>query len=142
MRNILISIIVLGVASLSLISEDFLKFLLAGQSDTNSILLVRHSSITVFTLSLIVILFIFLFNKRHLYKYLLGISLVFWVFSLRTFVVMKSHDIFLISGFSIFPIKKCEVSPKDRCFVKFDFLMKREVEKAISSSFSDESPLH
>lgn len=130
-KNILISVIVLGVASLSLINEDLSKFLLSGQSNTYDISLIRHNSVVVFAISLVVILFIFLFKKSNVYKCLLGISLVVWVLSQRTYAIMKERDITVISGFAVIRLDRCKLSPKDNYRVNFDFFMAKEVEKAI-----------
>lgn len=131
-KYILISVIVLGVASLSLISEDFSKFLLSGQSNTYSITLIRQSSVVVFTMSFVVILFIFLFKKNNVYKYLLGISLVIWLLSQRTYAIVKNHDTILISGFAVIPVNRCKLSLKENCSVIFEFFMAKEVEKALN----------
>jgi uncharacterized membrane protein len=136
-KNTLISITILAVASLSLISDDFLKFLLSGRSNTYDASLIRHSPITVFLMSFVVIFFVFLLKRKHIYKYLLGISLVFWMLSLSTFIVVKNHNTILISGFSLFPISSCEVFPKDKRTMKFYFFLGKEVEKAIDNHSPD-----
>lgn len=86
-KNIVISLIILGVASLSLIDEDTSIFLLSGQSNTYAFSLIRYSPIVVFSVSLVVMFGVFLFRKGTLYKYLLGISLVLWVLSNRTYAI-------------------------------------------------------
>lgn len=136
-KSILISVIVLGVASLSLISEDFSKFLLSGQSNTYSISLVRHSSVVVFAISLVVIFFIFFFKKNNVCKWLLGISIVVWVLSQRTYAIVKSQDTILISGFAVIPVNRCKLSSKGNCDVKFDFFLAKEVEKAIKADMQN-----
>jgi len=133
-KKIFISVFVLGVSSLSLISEDFSKFLLSGQSNTYNISLIRHNSIVVFAIALVVILFIFLYKKRNVYKYLLGISLVVWVLSQRTYAIVENHDPILISGFSVFPVNRCKFFLKENCRVKFDYFLAKEVEDAIKGN--------
>lgn len=121
------------IASLSLIPEDFVKFMLSGQSATYSATLIRHSCIVVYGISLIVIFLIFYLKKNKFIKYLLGIALVFWGLSLRTFVVVKNYNnTVLVSGFTFVPINKCEIIEKDDCNVKFSLFLKDKVNKAIS----------
>lgn len=131
-KKILLSIIILAISSVSLVDEDFLKFLISGQSATYSAILIRHSYIVVYGISLIVIFLIFYIKKKFI-KYLLGIALVFWGLSLRTFVVVKSYNnTVLVSGFSFVPINKCEMIEEDVCDVKFSFFLKDKVKRAIS----------
>ncbi len=128
-KNILISFLILGVASSSLINEDFYKLLLSGQSNTYSMSLIKHNPIVIFAISLVVILFIFLFKKGLLYKYLLGISLVVWLLSQRTYVIVeKGQDAILVSGFAIVPFNKSKLSAKNNCSVNFYFFMNKEIE--------------
>lgn len=133
-KNIVISLIILGVASLSLIDEDTSIFLLSGQSNTYAFSLIRYSPIVVFSVSFVVMFGVFLFRKGTLYKYLLGISLVLWVLSNRTYAIANDHDTIVISGFAIIPVDKHSLSPKDNYNVIFDFFIAREVEKTIQAT--------
>ncbi len=130
-KKVLISLIVLGVTSLSLISEDFSKFLLSGQSNTYDISLFRHNPVLIFTISLLVILFIFLYQRGKLYKWLLGVSMVIWILSQKTYAIVYSHDKVIISGFTVIPVSRCKLNLKENCKVKFDFFMPTKVEEAI-----------
>lgn len=131
-KRILLSVIVLVISSSSLIGEDILKFLLSGQSATYSVYLVRHNYFVVYGLSLIVIFLIFYSRKNKLNMYLLGMFLVFWVLSLRTFAVVKNYDTTLVSGIAVIPLYNCEVVQGDSCDMVFDFFLEDKVKKAIS----------
>ena len=131
--KVILGILILMIASLSLVPEDFVKFMLPGQSATYNATLIRHSCIIVYGISLIVIFLIFHLKKNSFIKYLLGIALVFWGLSLRTFVVVKNYNnTILVSGFTFVPINKCEIIEEDDCDVNFSFFLKEKVKKAIS----------
>ncbi len=131
-KRIILSFIILIISSSSLVSEDLVKFLLSGQSATYSVFLIRHSYIVVYGLSLIVIFLIFYLKKNKVNRYLLGMFLIFWILSLRTFAVVKNYDTTLVSGIGIVPICKCEVVQEDDCDIIFDFFLEDKVKKAIS----------
>jgi len=132
-KIIIVNIIILAIASLSLVSEDFLKFLLSGHSATYDVSLVKHSCWVVFGISLIFILINFLMQKSNQKKILLGISFVFLILSLKTYAVDKNtENVILVSGFSFIPINKCEITEFNDCDIKIGFFLKNEVEKAIS----------
>jgi hypothetical protein len=133
-KKILISIVILGVASLSLVDEELTKFLLSGQSATYGVDLVRHSAIVVFTISLLVILFLLLFKKSNVYKCLLGISLLVWLLAQRTYAIVQNRDKILVSGFAVFPVCSTKLSVKDSCCVRIDLFMTGELEKAIKTA--------
>jgi len=136
-KKLLIIIVILGVASLSLVDEDLAKFVLSGQSATYGVDLVRHSAIVVFTISLVVILFLFLFKKGNVYKYLLGISLLVWLLAQRTYVIVQNRDKILVSGFAVFPVYSSSLSGKDTCSVRIDLFMAGEVEKGIKAAMQN-----
>ncbi|MFN8260034.1 MAG: hypothetical protein U0X41_03745 [Chitinophagales bacterium] len=133
-KNILFSLLILIVASFSIIDEDLLKFLLSGQSGTYNVSLVRYNYMIVFVISLLAIFFLFHLKRNNIFKYLFGISLQLLFLSLRTFAIVNNHKTVLISGYAIFPISECEVTANDSCPVKFDFLIKDEIKRAIKSA--------
>ena len=126
--KISLSVIVLGIASLSLISEELSKFILLGKSSTYDGTLIRYSPLVVFTISFIVVFLIFLFKKSNLHKCLLGVFLLVWLLSQRTYVV-DTYEKKVISGFAIIPLYKNDTSSKG--IFKLDFLMRKRVEEAV-----------
>ncbi len=131
-KKIIIGLLILLIASFSFISEDFVKFLLSGQSGSYNVILVRHSFLIVLSISLIATLLNLISERRKIYKYLLGVSIVLLVMSLKTFAIVKNgKNTILVSGFSFFPIYKCEVIKKSDGEVVFCFFLKDEVENAI-----------
>lgn len=130
--RIFLSVIILLISSSSLVDGDLFKFLFSGQSSTYGVFLIRHNYLVVYGLALIVIFSLFYLRKNKLNKYLLGISLILWLLSLRTFAVVKNYDTTLVSGISIIPICKCEVVKEDSCDMIFDFFLEDKIKKAIS----------
>lgn len=125
-------IFVLLLILIGLINEDFVKFLLSGQSDTYNVILVRHNYSIIIGISIITVLSIFYYDKRKLIKYLMIFCLVFLVISLRTFAVIKKpNKIVVISGLSFIPLKKCEIKEHNDCGSFFDFFLNKKVDQII-----------
>lgn len=132
-QKISIGILILIIASFSLIGEDFIKFLLSGQSATYNVYLVRHHYLLVIGIAFIALLSNFYYEKSKLYKYLLRVSLVLLILSLKTYAVVKStNNTVLVSGFSFIPINKCEVTKIDNCDIGFGFFLEKKVRETMS----------
>ena len=131
-KKTVIGLIILLIASSCLINEDFAKFILSGQSGTYNVILVRHSFLTVLSISIMAMVFNLISERRKLFKYLLGTSILLLVISLKTFAIVKnSNNITVVSGISIFPIYNCEVSNTGDCKMGFCFFLQDEVNKAV-----------
>lgn len=130
-KKIILGLLIVLLASFSFISEGFVKFILSGQSGSYNVILARHSFLIVIGIAMIAMLFNLILERRKIYKYLLGVSIVLLVISLKTFAIVKnSNHTILVSGFSFFPIYKCEMIKTGDSEVVFCFFLKDEVEKA------------
>ena len=132
-KKLFLIILIMAIASFGLISEDLLKFLLSGHSATKGMILIRHNFLIVLAISFIAIGFTVFLERSRWNRYLLGVSLILLVLSLRTFVIdANNKNIILVSGFSIFQISKCEFSELDSCNVKFGVFLGSRVEKELN----------
>lgn len=140
MKKLFLILLIIVIASLGLVSEDFLKFLLSGHSATKGMILIRHNSLTVAGIALIAIGFTIFLERSRWNRYLLSVSLILLVLSLRTFVIdANNKNIVLVSGFSIFQISKCEFSELDNCKVKFGIFLGGKVQKELNKCRSETS---
>ena len=133
LKFILILLICL-IASLSLLSDDFVKFLLSGQSATVNVILIRHHYLFVFALALLPIFSIVYMRSTKSGWLCLFLSWVIFIFSLQSYALDKNaKDAVLISGIGIFPVQKCVLTESNNCASGFSFFLGDEVVQAIHS---------
>lgn len=132
-KSFILCLLVLLISSVNyVLDEDLLKLLLTGHSATYNVYFVKHNYSLVFGLSTMVIVFGFFSKKMKWAQYILGLSLVFWLLSLRTYAIIKDDNIIIVKGVTFVSISKCEVSSHDsNCVGMFDFFLKSELENII-----------
>lgn len=135
-KIIIFSLSILLISSLTyVVNEDILKFLYSGTSATYAVEFIYNKYWLVLGLSLIVILFRVLSEKKKWSKSLLIISLIVWVLSLRTYAIIGgSANTTIVQGISILPLSKSVIFKQNSIRAgKFDFFLRRKLIGAIEN---------
>jgi hypothetical protein len=131
----LILILLAGlIASLSFMSEDFVKFLLSGHSATENVILIRHHYLLVFGLALLPILSAAYTRSIKSGWLFILLSWAIFILSLQTYALDKNgKNAILISGIGIFPVQKCTITESSDCTPMFSFFLGEKLVNAINS---------
>ena len=130
-----ILIILAGIiASLSLLRQDFVKFLLSGHSATENVIFIRHHYLLVFGLALFPILCTAYMRSIKSGWLFLFLSWTIFIFSLQTYALdTNAKDAVLISGIGILPLQKCVLTESNNCASGISFFLADKVVHAIHS---------
>lgn len=105
-NKIWLSVAALLIASLSLVSEDFSKFVMTGHSATYNITLIKHNFTITLILGILTIIFVVYSNRSKVYKNIMWLCFVLLVLSLKTYAIVEGDEnTYFVSGYSFIPIK-------------------------------------